>query len=316
MSATVPPCPPTLLLGFNRPERIRRVFDRVRDAKPPRLYFCVDGPRDNRSEDRPAVEAVRSIAAEVDWRCELHKLFHDRNLGCRKCLGEAISWFFEQEQSGIILEDDCVAEPSFFPFCAEMLTRYAESTKVGMVSGSNLYGFQTDKQSSYHFSRHGGIWGWASWARAWKYFDPTLERYQQELPQVLDRLALTGAYGRLFRQYLRQATSGESSSWAVCWDLARYAGGLLTVRPRVNLVANVGCGDGSTHTLVRDLKSRLFYERTVPIDFPLRHPVDIVSDDRADRALERRETSLLWRCLVRLDIYRIRIARALSRSAG
>ena len=115
---------PVLLIAFNRPDHLIKVIDRLREVKPSAIYFAVDGARADRLEEKSKVDACRALVAAFDWPCEVKTLFHDTNLGCGLGVSTAITWFFENVERGIILEDDIVPDPSFFPFCSDLLDRY------------------------------------------------------------------------------------------------------------------------------------------------------------------------------------------------
>ena len=118
--------PPILFLIFNRPDLTKITFASIRAAKPKQLFIAADGPREDRDGEAEACELARQITNEVNWDCEVKTLFRAENLGCEGAVSTAISWFFDHVEQGIILEDDCVADPSFFQFCNEMLTKYAD----------------------------------------------------------------------------------------------------------------------------------------------------------------------------------------------
>ena len=169
-----------LFLVFNRPETTARVFDAIRKARPPRLYVAADGPRTNRPGEAERVEKVRQIATAVDWPCEVNTLFRKDNIGCKRAVSGAITWFFEKEEEGIILEDDTLPSQSFFWFCQELLEIYRDDERIFIISGYNKQDEWNAEKVDYFFSYFGGIWGWASWRRAWKHFDiemTDLERY-------------------------------------------------------------------------------------------------------------------------------------------
>lgn len=167
-----------LLLIFNRPETTRRVFDQIRAQQPPRLYIAADGARPNRPEEAARCAETRAISTQVDWDCELHLLYRDQNLGCRRAVSEAITWFFEHEEAGIILEDDCLPADSFFYFCDALLEKYRHDERIHAITGTNLQMGKQWGEASYYFSRYTNIWGWASWRRVWKEYDSELSRYQ------------------------------------------------------------------------------------------------------------------------------------------
>ncbi|MEM7601910.1 MAG: glycosyltransferase family 2 protein, partial [Verrucomicrobiota bacterium] len=159
---------PVLFLLFNRPDLAGRVFEEIRKAAPPRLYFNVDGPRPDREGESDLVQQCRRLAEKVDWECDVFTQFHERNLGCGKSVSSGIFWFFESEESGIILEDDCLPAPSFFPFVTELLDRYRDDERVMHIGGSNHQRGAKRTDADYYFSRYEHVWGWGSWSRAWQ----------------------------------------------------------------------------------------------------------------------------------------------------
>jgi hypothetical protein len=168
---------PVLFLVFNRPDTTRDVFQTIRRARPPRLCVAAYGPRQDRQGERERCESVREIATDIDWPCELHTLFRTTNLGSEMAVSGGISWFFQHEAEGIILEDDVLPDPTFFRFCGELLERYRLEAKVMMISGNYLLGPKQRPATSYYFSRYTHIWGWASWRRAWSRYDRAMSQW-------------------------------------------------------------------------------------------------------------------------------------------
>lgn len=272
-----------LFLVFNRPDTTKKVFAAIRAAKPPKLYIAADGPRSDRPSDKEACEEVRAIATTVDWPCEVKTLFREHNLGCKMGVSTGINWFFENEEEGIILEDDVLPLPSFFPYCDELLARYRHNDQVWMVSGSNLISDQIDPQASYFFSRNALIWGWASWRRAWQHYDVHL----QDWPQLKQEEWL----GRVFANqpllishwtYLfNELYAGKRNTWDyqcayTCWRI-----GALTITPAENLTENLGFGENATHT---SSQKPAFLDRALAknLAFPLRHPNEVIVNESAD----------------------------------
>ena len=162
---------PVLFLVFNRPDTTKQVFEAIRQAQPPRLYIASDGHRSDREGEWEKVKTVRDyVVNNIDWDCEVKTLFREKNLGCRIAVSTAISWFFENEEQGIILEDDCFPDQSFFPFCEELLWKYQDDKRIMMITGTNSLGTWKSELQSYHFSIYGSIWGWATWKRAWNLY--------------------------------------------------------------------------------------------------------------------------------------------------
>jgi hypothetical protein len=274
---------PILFLIFNRPETTRRVFEEIRKLRPNKLFIAGDGPRADHPEDREKVLHTREIVANIDWPCEVKTLFQEENLGCRYAPPTAVTWFFEQVEAGIILEDDCLPDPSFFPFCAELLERYANDTRVMQISGDC---FQDNNSkfmdvNSYYFSIFPHLWGWASWRRAWKQYDLAMVgwpevRSQETLRSVLTDPAVYSYWEYLWNQYY----DGSKNSWDGPWAYACMMHNGLSINPTVNLISNIGFGSEATHT--KDAESILSKIPVSSMLFPLTHPKVIEPNTIAD----------------------------------
>jgi glycosyl transferase family 2 len=279
-------CPPVLLLAFNRPDTTARVLQSVQAAQPGRLYLAVDGPRDDRPEDAQRVRQVQELAANLPWSSEVRTLFRDRNLGCKLAVSQAITWFFSEVDAGIILEDDCVAHPSFFPYAAELLERYRDDERIMMISGDNFQHGRRRAGYSYYFSRYTHIWGWATWRRAWQRYDHRMAAWPELrdggwLMDVLGEREAAEYWARVFEETF----SERNNSWAYRWMFAAWSHSGLTVLPSVNLVSNIGFGEQATHTLRHDAsKANLGLGEMV---FPLRHPPYLIRDAQADAYSQR-----------------------------
>ena len=165
---------------FNRPDTTAQVFETIRQAKPARLYVAADGARKEKDGELERVAMVREIATTVDWPCEVKTLFQDKNLGCKNAVSSAISWFFEHEEQGIILEDDCLPSADFFDFCENNLEKYRSDTRIMMIAGTN-YLPSENLRVPFFFSEHFIIWGWATWRRAWQLYDLEMSSWNYEL---------------------------------------------------------------------------------------------------------------------------------------
>ena len=273
---------PVLFLIFNRPDTTQRVFDAIRQAKPARLFVAADGPREDRHGEAEKCTQARSIIGNIDWDCEVVTRFREKNLGCRKAVSSAIDWFFENVEEGIILEDDCLPSRSFFMYCDELLAHYRDDTKVMQICGSNYFkGFET-REKSYFFSRFGPIWGWASWRRAWGYYDvdmrlwPEIKKnkvsknFYESKDEELNRIAV---YDKTF--------SGEIDTWDYQWSFAKMINAGLSIIPSVNLIANIGFSSEATHT--SDPSDPFSNMESKNLSFPLSHPVRVSADRAADR---------------------------------
>ncbi len=272
---------PVLFLIFNRPDTTAQVFEAIRQAKPPRLYVAADGPRKGRAGEVGRVAKAREIALAVDWPCEVRTLFREVNLGCKCAVSTAITWFFTQEEQGIILEDDCLPHPDFFLFCQVLLDRYADDEQVSAITGNNFQNGQRYGDSSYYFSKYNHCWGWASWRRAWHCYQGDLpfwpqwresDAWRQHAPCKIERRYWTKIFDRVW--------AGQIDSWAYPWTASLWYLGGLTATPNVNLVTNIGFGHDSTHTSSTD--SQLAGMVTGAIG-DLTHPLVITQNLVADR---------------------------------
>lgn len=238
-----------LFLVFNRPGKTEIVFDTIRKARPPRLYVASDGPRANRINETAKVELVRKISTSVNWPCELFTLFRGHNLGCKQAVSSAISWFFEHEEQGIILEDDCVPCQSFYYFCESMLNRFADDNRVMSICGTNVHPDSTSV-SGYCFSSYSLMWGWATWKSAWEKYDKDLHTWP--LNKANDFLRNTLGFNRIQRaiwtDILNKTYSGIIDTWDYQWIYTCWVCGGLTVVPLSNLITNIGFEADATHT--------------------------------------------------------------------
>jgi hypothetical protein len=240
---------PILFLIFNRLDTAEQVFSKIRERKPAKLYVAADGPRADRPGELEKCLKTRALVERIDWECEVKTLFRSTNLGCKVAVSSAIDWFFENEEKGIILEDDCLPHPDFFPFCQEMLSRYSDDQSVFAVSGSNIIGSQSP-DGDYFFSLCGGIWGWASWRRAWKNYSVDIrpqfspsnwERIRKNLGHVSLAKTLEG----LMRVSIVER---EVNTWDFQWLFIRLLHGGKSIIPNSNLISNIGFTADSTHT--------------------------------------------------------------------
>src|SRR5262249_29420461 len=238
-----------LLLIFNRPDTTALVMNAIRAARPPCLYVAADGHRE-RPEDAEQCEQARQIATAVDWPCRLHTLFRDRNLGCRKAVGSAIDWFFDHEEEGIILEDDCLPSADFFRFCGELLSRFRSEERVMALCGSCYTRPTSDTADSYYFSYYADMWGWATWKRAWRLYDRDLSRWPEFKQAGSLKSAFKGApwRERFWSNVFDRTAQGEIDTWDHAWTYTVIEQGGIACYPTRNLVSNLGYRTDATHT--------------------------------------------------------------------
>lgn len=281
---------PVLLIIFNRADTTKLVFEAIRKARPPRLYVAADGPRPHVASDQQKCAEARKIVERVDWPCEVKTLFHDKNLNCGKAPSTAMSWFFENEEQGIILEDDCLPSQSFFRYCQELLEKYRDDSRIMHIGGNNfLGGWRNDPDYSYYFSRSGHIWGWATWRRAWQTFDFDILLYT--------KLKQRGFFDHFFLNPLEKvyrlrkfdktvANRGKVDWWDYQWDFARFSNSGLAVVPNKNLVKNLGFGEGATHTV--NGSGEFNKLEAQELKFPLLHPPFVIRDIESDKKYFKR----------------------------
>jgi hypothetical protein len=272
---------PVALLIFNRPDTTERVFNAIAKARPPKLLVVADGPRPQREGEAEFCAQTRAIINRVDWDCEVITEFADSNMGCKRRVASGIDWIFEQVEEAIILEDDCLPDPSFFRYCEEMLKRYRDNERVGMVSGGNLQFGRQRGSGSYYFSKYTHIWGWASWRRAWTHYDRDLTLWPEFRDQgLLTQLFETSGEQEYWRNSFQWVHEGSLDTWDVSWTFTAITHGMLQVVPNVNLISNIGFGANATHTHVVGVHANM---PTQPIEFPLVHPTFVLADIEADR---------------------------------
>jgi hypothetical protein len=272
---------PVLFLVFNRPDLTARTFELIRQAKPRRLFVAADGPRDGVENEKLRCEETRRAASAVDWHCDVQTLFRDRNLGCRDAVHAAIDWYFDHVDCGIILEDDCLPDPTFFRYCGELLDRYREDERVMSVTGQNLQFGQRRGPASYYFSCFAHIWGWASWRRAWSLNSPA--KHRDYLNTIRETRILRDYFGEFAEStWIRtfdDVLEGKINTWDYPWMLTCWAQSGLTATPNVNLISNIGFDGRGTHTQSRNHMAEI---PSGSIDQMI-HPSSVIRDAVADR---------------------------------
>jgi hypothetical protein len=275
---------PVAFVIFNRPETAQRVFERIRGARPSRLFVVADGPRAGVESDEARTRAARRVTERIDWPCDVQRDYAPTNLGLKRRIASGLTWVFTQVDEAIVLEDDCLPDPTFFPFVAELLRRYCRDARVMTVGGAQLA--PGDQAESYRFSRQPLIWGWGTWARAWQHYDGSMAAWPRLQGAGWMETHLEDRRVREYWTYLfdRHWRLGDAGSWDYAWQLACWAAGGLAIQPSCNLVTNIGFGPDGTHN--RDPREPGANLPARPMTFPLRHPARIEPDAAADARLE------------------------------
>ena len=263
---------PVLFLIFNRTGPTLEVFQAIRSARPPRLYVASDGPRDGRPAEKSTVEELRQrVIGMVDWPCEVKTLFREKNLGCKEAVSGAITWFFDHEQQGIILEDDCLVSPTFFPFCDELLDKHADDPTVGGIAADFRPLKSNRPNNEYGRISYAMIWGWATWRRVWKQYDPTIARWNgdpKSLPRIAGKRERTQEYMKAVFDAVKE---GRIDTWDYQFVHLCLDKGMDFLHPFVNMISNLGFDGDATHTTYGDdINARL---PTKDVRFPLIGPV-------------------------------------------
>jgi GR25 family glycosyltransferase involved in LPS biosynthesis len=271
---------PILFLIFNRPDTTAKVFERIREIKPKKLFVSADGPRANKHGEAERCEETRRIIDGVDWECEVHRNFSSENLGCKRGVVKGITWFFENVEEGIIIEDDCILEDSFFTFTEEMLERYRNDQRIMHIGAANFQDGKVRGDASYYFSKLCHVWGWATWRRAWKNYDvqiKSFEKFKAEngIAKILKDEKMQAHWMKLFQTVYDNALD----TWDFQWVYTVWEQGGMSVIPNVNFVSNIGFGEDATHTM--DSAHVLAENKTGKLG-EIIHPEKMEPDEEAD----------------------------------
>jgi hypothetical protein len=280
---------PVIVCVFNRPALTRRLMAALADVRPDQLFIVADGPRSGNDRDGDLCRAaIAAIETGITWPCRKTWNVAATNLGCRRRIQTGLDWVFRHVEQAIILEDDCIPHPSFFPYCAELLDRYADDRRVGSIAGASplvgrgLGGLALGAES-YIFSRYPLSSGWATWRRMWGIYDPDIEAWP-ELRQT-DWLAdiLCDPLATLYWRAIFDTTRDGFDAWDYQWTFSFWRSNALAIHPAANLVTHVGYGPDATHTRVRTPFAEL---PTTALPSPFRHPRDVKQNLDYDKTLE------------------------------
>jgi len=272
---------PILFIVFNRFEKTKKVFGAIKKIKPTTLYIAADGPRTVNTEEEYECKKIRKyLLKNINWRCEVKTLFRKKNLGCKKAVSTAITWFFKNVEEGIVIEDDCLPNTSFFLFCSKMLKKYRYDTRIMLISGNNFQFGQKRGSGSYYFSKLCSIWGWASWKRVWQHYDVNLGLFPKFVKEKtinnifnhwLERVFWLTIFDNLYR--------GKGDTWDHQLAFLIWSQNGLTIVPNKNLVSNIGFDKDSSRT--SDTNSILSNIKTEAINNII-DPLFVVQDKEAD----------------------------------
>lgn len=271
---------PVLFLIFNRPDTTEKVFQAIRQVKPKYLYVAADGARENKQGEAELCKQTRAIIEQIDWDCEVKTLFRSENLGCKRAISSGISWFFENVEQGIILEDDCLPSQGFFHFCDELLEKYKNDDRIFTISGNNFQDGQIRGKASYYFSRQANIWGWATWKRAWQNYDVEMKTLQSFIEEgLLEKIFKTKKEQEFWGYHFKETANGKIDTWDFQLNYASFSQNRLNIIPNKNLVSNIGFRPDASRT-----KSATNKFSNMPAYEPGKviHPAFILPDEEAD----------------------------------
>ena len=286
---------PLLLIAFNRPRHLHKLIDRLRQVKPTNIYAAIDGPRPNNVEDARRVKECQELILGIDWPCTITPRFQDSNLGCGLGVSSAITWFFEHVERGIILEDDIIPDPSFFPYCTELLDIYADDDSVFAISGCNFVpqSFQSHPQYSFRFSQVPHIWGWATWRNRWDRYSLDINGWRSDLgfrklwKKSGGNLPSTVYWASTFELLARK----EVDTWDGQLVYCSMVNNGLTATSNVNLIENIGFDLEATHTI----EDRNELQPIIPMALPLTIPKSVTLDKKADAWTRAHHFRATWR---------------------
>lgn len=278
-----------LIIFFARPNTVKEVFEKVKEARPTRLFLFCDGPRNERDSER--IEQSKEIVEDIDWDCEVYKYYATENLGCGRGPVTAIDWAFQYTEKLLILEDDCVPNKTLFPYMKEMLDLYEEDKRIGIISGFNHFKEWETGGNSYCFTKTGATLGWGTWKRVWDCFDYHVEGINDEYVHgLVEGDIINSRVAKIrCRDWLsasQETKTKKVSYWDRQFGFVKYSQSLLCVVPKGNLIYNNGIGEGSTHTENASYKKwkpgQVLFMPTVDMEFPLKHPSYVICDRKYD----------------------------------
>ena len=286
---------PILFLIFNRPKESQILFNVISQAKPKKLYVAADGPRNN-GKDELLCKETKDILNQINWDCELVTLFREENLGCGKAVSSAITWFFENEEEGIILEDDCLPSPDFFRFCDVMLEKYRIDNRIGHICGCNFQDGIKRGEGDYYYSKLTHVWGWASWRRVWEKYDFEmigLEEVNEN--DVISALTDNEVNKKSIYKAFFSTKEGEINTWDYQYFFSNLVNGRFSIIPNYNMISNIGFNADGTHTFNTNspMSNVLFNE--LPLE--IKHPTFMFQNRLADNYTLDKEIPTLLQVL-------------------
>lgn len=298
---------PILYIIFNRLDTVKQTFPQIRKQQPRQLFIAADGPRITRVGEAEKCAAVREwVMGQIDWQCDVQTLFRDENLGCGTAVYGALKWFFENVEYGIILEDDCLPNKSFFSYCQELLIKYNGNKNIGMISGRNSCNTSfINPEYSYSFTTGGGIWGWATWKNIFEKYNPFSDFYEKtDLALEITKFTKDKQESEFIVKQAAIAMK-QKDTWDYQWGVYLKYNHLLAVTPKVNLIHNIGFSADSTHFTGNESPD---ISNDTELEFPLTHPDKIkanyvLSQKMASTCFERKNLLAVIKKIIKKIIF-------------
>jgi len=268
---------PVLLITFNRPDVTAIVLERILEMNPPKIYIFNDAPRQNNSNDREKCNIIRNSANNLSYSGQILTRFEEKNLGCKVGEATAMTWLFENEEMGIVLEDDIFPSHDFFYFCQEMLLKYKDDNRIFSISGCNLINTWKENINDYHFSLFGSFWGWAGWKRSWNHYNIEMPEWNNEVVRNLILQYLpTSEYRELRMTEFDALVNGQNDTWDFQFCFAHFINHALSIVPSKNMVQNIGINrPDAVHMVGESPFSDLV---AYPVSLPMQHNPIMIPD--------------------------------------
>lgn len=301
---------PIILFSFNRPLETQAVFAQIALLKPAKLFLVADGPRRTHPSDEVLCNQVRAIISNITWGCQIFKLFFDTNQGCRQAFLKGLNWVFEKEPRAIILEDDCVPNPSFFLFCEELLDYYQDNERIMSIGGYRYLPDKIQCTESYIFSKYTQSWGWATWRRAWNLMDSELQTWDDVSQSTwLESYLEKPRYITFWKHVFNKMRQGMNT-WDYAWTYSCWRNNGLTIHPKVNLISPIGFGNNATHNTDQNHPAAL--RKTIAMPYPLIYPSKISTNQTTEDWIEEHYFSGMNQKRLKIGFSRILASRKSS----
>jgi glycosyltransferase involved in cell wall biosynthesis len=275
---------PIAVFIFNRPECTQELYEAIAELKPKTLFIIADGPREKNEEDLALCLSTRAIFNNIDWPCTLTRFYSEHNLGCRKSIPTGLDLVFQKVEECIILEDDCIPQQSFFSYCKELLSLYRDDHRIMCIGGHRSDGPNEFNKESYFFSKYPSIWGWATWKHKWEKYNLNMNNWNQLRNTSWLSTILKDKQAAVYWKRMYDEMQNGMDTWDYALIFSTWLNGLITIRPSVNMINNIGFGNNATHTKIKTNASS--FPKAVDIQFPLIHPKEVSINDESENRIE------------------------------